>query len=134
MDRTLSRQRGLTFFRLLLTCATIGIIALIGMRLFPLFNESLKVSSAMESIAGRADISKKSSREITTLILRNFEVSDVDQFTEANIQKHLKISRDEGGKSRTMNMAYESRVPLFGNLDLILNYNHSVTLQGSGLE
>ena len=134
MHQTPIKQQGLTFSRLLLTCAAIGFIALIVMKLFPLYNESLKVSAALQAVANRADIGHKSPAEIKTLILKNFEVSDVDRFNEQNIHEHLKVNSDKGGKTRTLTMTYEGRTPLFGNLDVVMNYNESVTLQGSGID
>ena len=43
-------------------------------------------------------------------------------------REHVKVSRD-GGVSR-LNIAYEVRVPMFGNLDVVGKFDNTVDLSG----
>ena len=130
--RRLSGQKGLSFWGFLFVCAFIGFIALAVIRLFPLYMESFKVSTAIEAMATMTGVATKSGREIQTPLLRRFEIDDVDRFTEHNIKDHLAIKPNEDGKGRTLTMAYEARGPLVGNLDAVLKFDKSILIPGTG--
>jgi hypothetical protein len=129
--RRLSGQNGLSFWGFLFVCAFIGFVALAVIRLFPLYMESFKVSTAIEAMATMTGVATKSSREIQTSLLRRFEIDDVDRFTEHNIKDHLAIKPNEDGKGRTLTMAYEARGPLLGNLDVVLKFDKSILIPGT---
>ncbi len=132
MIRKVDSQRGIGFLNFLFICALIGFFALMGMRLFPLYMESFKVSTAMQAVASMAGAGEKSSREIQTSMLRRFEVDDVDRFTDHNIRNYLTIKPNEEGTGRVLTMSYEARGPLFGNLDMVLKFDKSITIPGTG--
>jgi len=128
----LSGQKGLSFLGFLFVCAFIGFVALLVIRLFPLYMESFKVSTAIEAMANMTGVATQSSREIQTSLLRRFEIDDVDRFTEHNIRNHLAIKPNEDGQGRTLTMAYEARGPLLGNLDGVLKFDKSILIPGTG--
>jgi hypothetical protein len=110
----------------------IGGIALIGMKLFPLYNEKMKVDFALEKVAGTPGAARLSKREAIKQILKQFEVSDVDRFEPKTLSKVLKIEKKKHSTARIISMAYEIRGPLFGDLDVVLKYNNALELSGSG--
>ncbi len=122
------RERGITFLGFLMSAALVAFFALVGMKLFPLYMESLSVWQGMKEVAARPDIQKLNTREIYKYVLRNYEVQDVDFFTRENIHKHLKVERAKGKKGRVLHMTYESRRPLFGNLDIVLKFDKSIDI------
>ncbi len=134
LARIPSYLRGLTIIGFLAACMLVGFAALVVMKLFPLYNESFKVRAALEAVAGRPDIAQKTAYDIRTLVMRNFEVSDVDTFTDATLKNALSVQRDAGGRQRVARMAYEKRGPLFGGLDVVLKIDESVTIAGSATE
>ena len=134
LPRIRSYQRGFTLIGFLVACVLVGFAALVVMRLFPLYNESFKVRAALEAISNQPDIAQKTAHEIRTLVMRNFEVSDVDRFTDANIRNVLTVKRDPSGRQRLVRMAYEVRGPLFGNLDVVLKIDESITIAGTATE
>ena len=100
----------------------------------PSYNESFKVRAALEAIASQPDIAQKTAHEIRTLVMRNFEFSDVDRFTDATIKNALSVKRDPSGRQRVVRMAYEAPGPLFGNLDVVLKIDESITIAGAATE
>ncbi len=133
-DNIPAKQRGLTLWGLLMGGALLAFAALTLMKLFPLYNQSFKVRAAMEAVAGMPDIGQKGVQEIRGLIMRNFDVSDVDKITDSALQKDLKVAGNPDGKGRTMTMTYERRGPLFGDLDIVLKFNESIAIPGTGIE
>lgn len=134
LSRVPSYQRGFTFIGFFVVCVVVGFAALVVMKLFPLYNESFKVRAALEAIASQPEIAQKTAQEIRTLVMRNFEVSDVDRFTDATLKNALSVKRDPSGKQRLVRMAYEARAPLFGNLDVVLKIDESITIAGAATE
>ncbi len=126
--------RGMTLTGLLIGSIVVGGTALLGMKLYPLYYESFKVRAAMEKVASMPDVGSKGVHEIRTLIMRNFDVSDVDRFTDADLKNILKVTRNSDGKGRVMTMSYEDRAPLFGNLDLVLKFDEAIPIAGAGVE
>jgi hypothetical protein len=127
-------ERGMTLTGLLVGAVVVGGAALLAMTLYPLYYESFKVRAALEKVSSMPDIGGKGAHEIRTLMMRNFEVSDVDRFTDANLKNHLKVTRSTDGKGRVITMSYEDRAPLIGNLDVILKFDESIPIAGLAIE
>lgn len=126
------RQRGITLSGLIYSCIIIGFMAVVAMKLFPLYNEKTKVTFALEKVASTAGSASRSKMELVKSIMRQFEVSDVDRWRTEEFAKLLKIERKKGSKIKTMSLDYEIRGPLFGELDVVLKYENAIPLDNSG--
>lgn len=128
-----NKQKGITFLGFLIGCAVVGSFAYLGMRFWPLLNEKLKVDQAMHTVAARPDISNLNKADIGKYILRTFEIEDVDQFSTMKDMKDVfSVQKIKGQKKRIITMAYEIRRPLIANLDVVMNYNKSIEIDGTG--
>ena len=125
-------QRGVTLSGLIYSCIIIGFVALVAMKLFPLYNEKMKVDFALEKVANTAGSGDQSKMELVKAVMRQFEVSDVDRWGTQEFAKLLKVKKEKGKKNKTMTMDYEVRGPLFGELDVVLKYSNSLDLKSSG--
>lgn len=124
-------QLGLSLSGLLFWSALIGGAALVAMKLFPLYNEKMKVDFALEKVAGDPQVANQGKPDIVRAIMREFEVSDVDRWTQSEFARELIVERVPGG--RRMALAYEIRGPLCCDLDIVLNYDREFDLpQGGG--
>lgn len=129
---TIRRQRGVSLSGLLYTCVLVGFAAIVVMRLFPLFNEKFKVDSALKHVTSQPSIGSQSATDIVKTVLRDFEVSDMDRFENAqSLAKVLKIEGMTSGRGRRLRMAYEIRGPLFGPLDVVLKYDRQIEFAGA---
>jgi hypothetical protein len=122
------RQHGITISGLLYACIILGSIALMLMKLFPLYNEKTKVDFALEKVASQKESARMTKAQIVKLIGRQFEVSDIDRWGIQEFGKLLKIQKLKGGKGKVMSLEYEIRGPFFGELDIVLKYNNSLKL------
>jgi hypothetical protein len=125
-------QRGITLSGLIYTCIILGFIALVVMKLFPLYNEKMKVDFAMEKVASTAGSGALSKMELVKNIMRQFEVSDVDVWSTTEFTKALKVEKPKGSKIKVMSLDYEIRGPLFGELDVVLKYASKLPLSEGG--
>jgi hypothetical protein len=102
-----------------------------GMKLFPLYSEKMKVDQALSKLEQTKDAVRMSKTDIVKSVMRQFEVSDVDRWGTQEFTKLLDVKNLKGGKGKIVSLEYEIRVPFFSNLDVVMNYNRSVTLTKS---
>ncbi len=128
------RQNGITFLGFLFACSLVIFFAFLGMRLWPILNEKMKVDQALENIAAREDVATLNKRGIVKYLLRHFEVEDVDQFErQSDVKDIFTVKKIKGKKKRLMQMKYEIRRPILTDkLDVIYKYNKSMIIDGTG--
>lgn len=127
-------QRGVSLSGLLFWCVLLGGAALIGMKLFPLYNEKMKVDFAFEEVLRETNVGNWTKADLVKAMMKQFEVSDVDRWSTPEFTKLLQVVPSPGGKSRTMSLNYEIRGPLCCDLDVVLNYGKEVELPKGGSE
>lgn len=121
-------QGGVSLSGLLFWCVLIGAIALIGMKLFPLYNEKMKVNFAFEEVMREPNVGNWTKQDLVRAMMKQFEVSDVDRWSTAEFARLLQVMPKPGGGGRTMSLDYEIRGPLCCDLDVVLNYGKEIEL------
>ena len=115
-------QSGVSLSGLLFWAVLLGFSALIGMKLFPLKTAAAQATST----TSKADLVKG--------ILRQFEVSDIDRWDDAEFYRLLKVTKAPNSNKRVMSLDYELRGPFLGDLDIVLKYKRFEPLPASELE
>ena len=118
------RQRGITLSGLIMGCIVLGSAALLVMKLWPLYNEKMKVDQAMDHLAANPDAARMGKLEVVQALMRQFDVSDVDRFDTPSLSKVLTVGKKRGTNDKVVMIEYEIRAPLFANLDVIMNYRN----------
>ena len=132
--QNIQKQSGITFIGFLIACSLVIFFAYLGMRLWPIVNEKMKVDQSMENISVRDDVATLNRNGLGKYMLRNFEVEDVDQFERmADLKDIFTVQKIKGKKKRLMQMTYEIRRPVIGEkLDVIYKYHKSIIIDGTG--
>lgn len=117
-----SAQRGVSGVLFLVILALIGLAAVVGMRIVPMYVEHFTVRSTLEGLKDDPEVKQMSPAEIREGIERRFNINNVTTVGK----KDLKIRREQNGV--VIELAYEVRRPLFGNLDVIGRFNETVVL------
>lgn len=133
MTKSYRRQLGVSLSGLLFWCVLIGAVALIAMKLFPLYNEKMKVDFAFEEVLRQPDLGNWNKTDIVTAMMKQFEISDVDRWSTSEFTKLLQVAPKPGG-GRTMALEYEIRGPLCCDLDVVLNYHRESDLPRGTLD
>jgi|AntAceMinimDraft_12_1070368.scaffolds.fasta_scaffold89273_2 hypothetical protein len=118
------QQQGMGLTGWLFVIAIFGFALTISMKTLPLYlnhNTMLKVMTGMAEEKGMAS---KSSTQINKILEQRFRVNNILEF---NYKDNVTLVRDD--RSVTVTLAYEERVPLIRNLDLIASFNDSVELK-----
>lgn len=119
-------QRGITFIGFLMVLVVVGFFAYAAMRLVPVYTEYFSVVKAMKAVAGEVGVANKQPGDIRVMLLRHFDISYVDSVRPNDIR----ISRD---RNPSINIRYEVRKPFVSNIDLVISFDHSETLnRGAG--
>lgn len=115
-------QSGMTGLGWVIVLGLIGFFATITIRLVPVVMQGFTVKRHVESLQQIPLITKKSNSEIRVLLLRRFDVDDVDSVKKEDII----ITRKPG--HLVVTLEYEIRKPLLGRYDIVAKHKNSVDI------
>ncbi len=121
--KQLSRQRGITLLGLVIVLTVVGFAAFVGMKLFPVYQEYFSVVQGMKSVAAQPGVNRRQPQEITEMLMKRFYIS----YVESVKRQHIKVIKKQGV---TLQIQYEVRRPLIGNLDFVAKFDKSIELTG----
>jgi hypothetical protein len=119
-----SKPRGMTLMSFVIVLVVVGFFALVAMKLFPMYSEYFSLKSVMKEYAAQPNSAAIPPNQMYGDLERRFGIAYVSSVD----REHIKVVR-EGGQSK-LNIAYEVRTPLFMNLDVVGNFDHTVDLSG----
>ncbi|NIR62127.1 MAG: DUF4845 domain-containing protein [Gammaproteobacteria bacterium] len=123
--RTITKdQRGMTAIGWAVVLALIAFFALIVLRLGPIYLEYFSVSSSVDSLADEPNITQMSPYKVRSLLLKRLHINEVDSVSEKDL--HI-----EGGSgSLTVEVDYEVRTRLLGNVDGVVSFRKVLEVNG----
>ena len=116
------RQRGLTVIGMLLLIVVLGFMALVAMKVIPMYIQYFTIKSTIESIRKEPQLAQMGLMEIQTAIQKRFDIGYVDKITA----KDIKLRNDRSG--RVLDLVYEDDQPLFYGLHIVLKVNEAIPL------
>jgi type II secretory pathway pseudopilin PulG len=117
----LNRQRGVSLTGLIVVLAVIGVVAVVAMKVTPTFIEYRAVQGAMQ----RAKEAGGSPVEMARAFDKNASVNNIDAIRG----RDLVLTRDGGNTE--LSFAYEKRIPLAGNVSLVIDYAGTTDKSGA---
>ncbi len=118
----LKRQRGLTMISWLVVLIVIGFFIMVGLRVGPVYLEHYSIKNILFSLKEEPFISRKPVGEIRSMLIRRFDINSIK-----NIDRDQIKIRRSGGVT-TIELSYEQRRPIAGNMDVIMTFNESLEL------
>jgi len=119
-----ARQQGIGFFGVLMLLVLFAFIAVVALKLVPVYLESFKIDQALTAVIEDPNVAERSKQEIYETLLRRLDIDDVESIDFDNIRDRVKIDRDKGDV--TITATYERRAPLFYNLTLLADFKKVV--------
>ena len=116
------RQRGLTVIGMLLLIVVLGFMALIAMKVIPMYIQYFTIKSTIENIRKEPQLAQMGLAEIQTALQKRFDIGFVDKITA----KDIKLRNDRNG--RVLDLVYEDDQPLFYGLHVVLKVNEAIPL------
>ena len=118
------QQRGMTIWSWLFVLGTIGFIALVTMKLFPIYMENMSVKKAVNQVAQAEGAGSFNKRTAWTALTKQFYVDEVRSVEEDDVAVE---TNDDG--VRELVVAYEVRTSLMFNVDMVVWFEERVPLK-----
>ena len=118
---SLHQQKGVTAIGWLIILGLIGFFVLLTLKMLPSYMEYYKISSTLETMT--KDSGFESQTEIRDKAERRFDISYVNTITPKDLQ--IKPY----GQSWLVTAKYESRVHLFFNVSVVMDFNKQVKVK-----
>ncbi|MEJ2454478.1 MAG: DUF4845 domain-containing protein [Candidatus Thiodiazotropha sp.] len=112
----------MTFLSWLVVLAVLGFIVMVGIKITPVYLEHYSVKESLESLKHEPLISRKPVGDIRKMLFRRLEINNITTLSKDE------VSIKRSGGVTTINVSYEERRPIFGNLSLVMTFNDSVEL------
>ena len=116
----LHAQRGISLSGLIVVLAGLGVIAIFAMKVFPTFLEYRAIKNSI--VAAKA--TGGTVREIQASFDKNADINTITAIKGTD----LIISKDTG--ETEISFAYEKRIPLAGNVSLVIDYAGTTDKRG----
>ena len=122
--QTNERQRGMTLIGMLLLLILIGFVAVIAMKVVPMYVQYYSIKSTIESVR-KESVSSMTTVDIQNAIQKRFDTGYVENVKA----KDLKIRNVPGGKA--LDLVYQDERELFEGMGLfvVLKVNEVIPLQ-----
>jgi len=120
------RQRGMSGITIIFLIIILIFVLVVFFKLFPVYMENMKVSSALDKLQEDENITQKMDTEIRRMFLGYLSDKDVDLFDNESIKQQMTIDRrtDEGIVEITVK--YERTKPLMGNISFLVDFENRV--------
>lgn len=120
------RQQGITLMSFVIVLVVVGFFALVAMKLFPIYSEYYNLKGVMSEYAAQPNSASIPPAQMQSEMDRRFNIAYIESVES---RTHMKIVRN--GRAAQLNVVYEVRKPLFGNLDVVAKFDHTVDLNGT---
>jgi len=111
------RQRG-SIYTTIIMVALLGFFLIAALKIAPAFLDNNVVTNTMDGIRANNDIAEMSIAEIRTSLMRTLNTNRVEGFAASNVV----LVRE--GNEEFIDINYETRVPLFYNIDAIVKFEN----------
>ena len=116
------RQRGMTVIGMLLVMIVVAFVALIGMKVVPMYVQYFSIKATIESIRKEPQVAQMTPMDIQNAIQKRFDIGYVDNISA----RDLKIRNERSG--RVLDLIYQDERSLFYGLSVVLKVNESIPL------
>ncbi|MDX1286338.1 MAG: DUF4845 domain-containing protein [Draconibacterium sp.] len=116
----INKQKGLTGISIMAILVLIAFVAIIFLKIAPVYFDSFKVGDVVSGMKEERGLGDQSPNEIKTMILRRLDVNMVSDVTKDD------IFIEKSSNDVLIEVEYEVRKNMFGNLDVVISIKKSV--------
>ena len=124
----IQKQRGMTLTSFLMVLIVVAFAIYIGMKLIPMYQEYYSVRSALKGLANEPGSADMDPSRIQDMFFKRMDINYSDHVKPQDV----KFERIDGGWR--MNVNYEVRRELIGNLDVVGKFDTFQDLTRRGAE
>ena len=116
----LSRQRGISSAGVLLIAVLLGLFFIVGLKVGPLYVDHNLITGLCQDLIDNGEANGMTVTEVRDRISSTLRINNVTDFDLNSIRM-----RKENGEA-IITVAYEKRVPLIANLDIVATFDESL--------
>ena len=116
----LSRQRGISSAGVLLIAVLLGLFFTVGLKVGPLYVDHNLITGLCQDLIDNGEANGMTVTEVRDRISSTLRINNVTDFDLNSIRM-----RKENGEA-IITVAYEKRVPLVANLDIVATFDESL--------
>lgn len=120
----MQKQRGMTIWGWLFVLGTIGFIALVAMKLFPIYMENMSVKKAVKQVAESSGAAGFNKETAWKALIKQFYIDEVRSVKKEDVTIEV---NDEGTKELVI--SYEIRTSMMANVDAVVWFEERVPLE-----
>lgn len=118
--RSIKRQAGLSFVTWLIVIAILGVLAVVGIKLTPVYLEYYTVANILEQVAAEHGVRTQTRATVWGKISKRLDINSVKSVKPENFE--IKV----GDRDVTYVIHYEVRKHILGNLDVVAVFKKQV--------
>lgn len=115
-----NKQKGLTGVSIIVLLVFFAFFAVALLKVMPIYFDSFKVGDVVSALKDERGLGERPNSQIVKMILKRLDVNMVSDVTK----EHIFIEKVKN--EVLIDVEYEVRKPMFGNLDVILSFKKSV--------
>lgn len=112
-----ARQKGAGYYALIVVLTLLGIMIFTGLKVAPAYVNDQIVQTSIENLQTSGELKKMPLRDIRAHVARTMQANG-ESFDSDN------IDQVEEGNTDFIVVDYETRLPLFGNIDVVAKFKH----------
>ena len=114
------KQQGLTLISIMMLIVIFTFVAISLVKVIPVYFDSYKVTDVVSGLKDTHGLGEKSKNEIARIILDRLAINIVTDVTRNDIYV------ERVNNSIFVDVEYEVRKPMFGNIDVVMKFKKSV--------
>jgi len=114
-----NKQKGLTGVSIIVLLVFFAFFAVALLKVMPIYFDSFKVGDVVSALKDERGLGEKPNSQIVKMILKRLDVNMVSDVTK----EHIFIEKVKN--EVFIDIEYEVRKPMFGNLDVIISFKKS---------
>lgn len=122
---TIKRQNGMSTLGMMTVALAVVFVAVTAMKLWNPYYDDLAVRTALENVAKEGATVTMGPGEIRQTINKRLQVNQVTLGKD-----DIQIKKEDGVIK--IDIIYERRIPMYGNIDAMVKFNHSATVNARG--
>ncbi|MEM7252425.1 MAG: DUF4845 domain-containing protein [Pseudomonadota bacterium] len=118
------RQRGLGALGIILSLIVVACLLLVGLKLFPIYMESIKTDKALQGVIEDPNLGNLSKRDIMLSLTRRLDIDGETRINEHNYKDYVEIKKQRDKVS--IDAKWRAETQLFANLSIVADFSKHV--------
>jgi hypothetical protein len=114
----LRRQKGASVFAIIILLVMVGMFLLSALKVAPSYMDNNVIVNAMDGMINNNDFESTSIAEVRSNLQRSLVTNNIREFDSSSVV----LTRE--GNNNFVDINYESRVPLFYNIDIVVTFEN----------